>query len=98
VNTAQLQNPKFTKHRIIRETAGAARWHLMTPPQDMEHALIDVIINRPIRRQPGPIAKVARPAPQQGVQPIPHHRPGTDIAGIQDGSHLLLQPGEALPG
>src|SRR5665647_257049 len=98
MNTAQPQYPEFTKHRSIRETAGAARRHLVTPSQEVNNALIDVVISRPIRRQSSPVTEVARPAPQQGVQSIPHHRPGTDIAGVQDGSHLLLQTGEALPG
>jgi len=72
--------------------------YLMTSTQKMKNAFIDVVINRTIRRQSSPIAEVAGPTPQQGVQPIPHYRPDTNIAGVQDGSHLLLQPGEALPG
>jgi hypothetical protein len=57
--------------------------HLVRPTQEMKHELIDVIFNSPIRRQPGAIVKVARPAPQQSVQPIPHHQPSTDMRGFR---------------
>lgn len=43
MNPAPPQHPEFTKHRSIRETAGAARRHLMTPPQEVNHAPIDVL-------------------------------------------------------
>ena len=45
MNAVQPQHSKFTKHRISKETASAARRHLMSSPQEVENALIDVVIN-----------------------------------------------------
>jgi hypothetical protein len=50
--------------------------HLVAPPQELPYAMIDVIIDCPIRRRPGPVAEVRRPASQNLIQPLPHFRPG----------------------
>src|SRR5215469_18056333 len=56
----------------------------------MPYALINVAVNRPIRRGPGSVAEVRRPAPQNLVQPVPHLLPGPRITGYEKVSHLFL--------
>src|SRR5262249_20152379 len=92
------EDSEFSEHHFIAEAAGAARWHLVTPPQEMPYALIDVVVNRPIRRRPGPVAEVRRPASQNLIQPIPHLRPCPRIAWYQMVSHFLLDACHALLG
>src|SRR5215470_7946812 len=64
--------------------------HLVPPPQEMPYALINVVTNRPIRRCPGSVAEVRRPAPQDLIQPVPHPLPGPRVARHQKLSHLVL--------
>src|SRR5262245_37453183 len=56
----------------------------------MPYALINVVVNRPIRRFAGSIAEVRRPAPQNLIQPVPHLLPGPRITGYEKVSHLFL--------
>ena len=86
----ELENPQLAKNDIIRETCGAARPHLVTPPQEMPHAIRNVMIDRPIRLRPSAIAEVRRPASQNLIQPSPYVRPRPQIAGNQKVSHLFL--------
>src|SRR5215469_8607340 len=58
LGSAELQYPQLAKHRFDAKTVGAARVHLMAPPQEMPYALIDVVVNRVVRRRPGSIAEV----------------------------------------
>src|SRR5437588_9487575 len=58
LNVAKPENSQLAEHRLRREAAGATRGHLVTPPQEMPYALIDVVVDRPIRRRPGPMAEV----------------------------------------
>src|SRR5262245_13485530 len=64
--------------------------HLMTPPQKMPYALINVVTNRPIRCCTGSVAEACRPAPQNQIQPAPHLLPGPRVARYQKSSHLFL--------
>src|SRR5262245_49532223 len=41
LGAAELQYPQLAKHRFDTETVSAARWHLVTPPQEMPYALIN---------------------------------------------------------
>ena len=78
---AELQYSQLAEHRWDTEAVGAAGVHLVTPPQEMPYALIDVVVNRPIRRRPGSVVEVRRPAPQNLIQPVPHLLPGPHVAG-----------------
>src|SRR5215813_15555124 len=89
-SSAELQYSQLAKHRIDAEAAGAAGVHLVTPPQEVPYAFINVVVNRPIRRRPGSVAEVRRPAPQNLVQPASYLLPGPRIAGYQKISHLFL--------
>src|SRR5215469_17682396 len=88
--TAELHYSQLAKHRFDTEAIGAAGVHLVTPPQEMPYALIDVVANRPIRCGPGSVAEVRRPAPQSLIQPVPHLFPSPRVAGHQKLSHLPL--------
>src|SRR5215469_16830718 len=56
----------------------------------MPYALINVVVNRSIRRRPGSVAEVRRPAPQNLIQPVPYFPPGPRVAGYEKVSHLFL--------
>src|SRR5215831_18201573 len=90
LGSAELQYPQLAKHSFDAETVGAARWHLVTPPQEMSYALINVVVNRVVRRYSGSVAEVRRPAPQNLIQPVPRLLPGPRVAGHQKLPHLFL--------
>ena len=54
--------PAFSKDIIVRKAARAAPRLVVPPCEEMSHALVDMVINRPIRLQAGAIAEVGRPA------------------------------------
>src|SRR5262244_3441643 len=81
LGSTNLHYPQFAEHRVFGEAVGAAIMHLVAPPQEMPYALINVMTNRPIRRCPGSIAEVRRPASQNLIQPVPHLLPGPLVAG-----------------
>src|SRR5215813_9495388 len=70
--SAGLQYSQLAKHRWDTEAVGATVMHLVTPPQEMPYALINVVTNCPICCRPGSIAEVRQPAPQNLIQPAPH--------------------------
>src|SRR5215469_14316133 len=88
LSSTNLQYSQFAEHCFFGETAGAARLHLMAPPQEVPYALIDVVTNRPVRIGPGSIAEVRRPAPQYLIQPTSHLLPRSLVAGHQKFSHF----------
>src|SRR5215471_11442041 len=101
ITVLHLTKPEYSpvaKNRVRREAIGAARLHLVAPPQEMSYALIDVVVNRPIGCRSGPVAEVCRPASQNLIQPIPHLQPCPRIAGYQMVSHFLLDARYALLG
>src|SRR6516162_3942261 len=90
MDSAELQYSQLAEHRFDTEAVGATRLHLVTPPQEVPYALINVVFNRPIRRRPGSVAEVRRPAPQYLIQPASYLLPGPLVAGYQKVSHLFL--------
>ena len=91
MDTAKKNDTAFTMHRRPRESASAARRHLVTSDREMTDSLIDVIIDRPIGHQPRAIRKTGRPASQKSVQPTSDFRPGTHVTRLQDDPDLLLE-------
>src|SRR5438445_10469413 len=83
---------------MVRKASGTASWHLAPPAQEVTHAIIDVIVDGPIGHQPRAVAKVARPAAQQSVQPVAYIRPRFFVAGDQQLIDLAFEPLDALPG
>ena len=90
MDSAELQYSQLAEHRFDTEAVGAARVHLVSPPQEMPYALINVVTNRPVRPCPGSVAEVRRPAPQNLIQPASYFLPGPLVAGYQKVSRLFL--------
>src|SRR5260370_17553598 len=68
----------------------------MTPNQKVTHLVVDVIVDRAVRRHPGAMAEVCRPTAQEAVQPISHLRPCSHVAGHHKAADFGLQPENAL--
>jgi hypothetical protein len=62
MNVTQPQHSHMPEHNCIRESSGATRGHLVALPQEVPHALIDVVIDRSIRHQPRAITEIVRPS------------------------------------
>src|SRR5712692_9394964 len=75
---------------------GTPRRHLVAVPQEVPHSLVDVVIDRSIRHQPGPVTKVVRPPSQDTIQAITHVGPRGHVLAHQQVCHFLPQPGNAL--
>src|ERR1039458_7813716 len=88
--------PQLAEDRFRWKAAGAARGHLVAPPQEMPYALVDVVVDRPVGRRPGSVAVVCRPASEHPIELIPHLRPRPDMARHQQVSHLFLDARYAL--
>ena len=96
VNPAKPEYFQFAEDHSIRKADGASRGHFVASPQKMSDTLQHVVINRSIGHQPGTLAEVRRPAPQNAVQSIPYLGPSSDIAGHQEVSHLPPKSRHAL--
>src|SRR5437879_6042783 len=94
----ELENSQLAEDNVVRKPPGAARRHLVTPPQEMPYAIRNVMIDRPICLRPSPVAEVCRPASQNLIQPILHLRPRPRIAWLQQVSHFFLDTCHRLPG
>ncbi len=70
----------------------------MTPFEESTNRLVDVVIRRPVGHQPRAVAEIARPAPQQMVQPDTHLIPRRDVAGDKYLPHSRLETLHALVG
>src|SRR5512132_1459870 len=68
----------------------------LTSNQEATDPLVDVVVDRSIRRQAGAVAEVRRPASQQAGEPIAHLGPATHIAGSEHIADLCLEPQHAL--
>ena len=62
MDLAKLEYAQLAKHHLSTEVVGASRLHLVTPPQEMPYAVVDVVFDRPIRVPAGAVAKICRPA------------------------------------
>ena len=96
MNAAEPKHAKLTEHRFTTEATGAARGHLVTPNQEPPHALVHVVVHRPVSQQARPITEVRAPAAQQAVQLGTHERPWRLIARDEDLTNLALEPLDAL--
>ena len=85
MDSAEVLYSQLAEHRFHTEALRAAGLHLVTPPQEMPYRLINVVVNRPIRRCPGSVAEVRRPAPQSLIQPVPHLLPGPRVYWVSEG-------------
>src|SRR5712691_7327812 len=58
----ELEQSQLAENNIVRVPSGAVRRHFVTLPQEMPHAIRNVMIDRPIGLRPGSIAEVVRPS------------------------------------
>src|SRR5512147_1698644 len=96
MNAPEVKHPERAEYRFARKAGGAVRGHLVTSNQEATDPLVDVVVDRAIRRQAGAVAEVRRPPPQQAVEPIAHLGPATHIAGYEHSADLRLEPQHAL--
>ena len=66
--------------------------HFVPTLEEVFDAVIDVVIDRPIRLQPGAMVEVRRPATQHPVELVTHHWPWARIARCQDFTNRCLDP------
>ena len=85
----QAPNAQRAENGRRRQDPGATGAYLVSPPQEIAHALFDMAIDGAVRLRPGTIAEVARPTAQKAVELIAHFRPRPRIARYQHGVHLL---------
>src|SRR5512147_458218 len=96
MNAPEVEHPERAEYRFARKAGGAVRGHLVTSNQEATDPLVDVVVDRAIRRQAGAVAEVRRPPPQQAVETIAHLGPATHIAGYEHSADLRLEPQHAL--
>lgn len=57
MDPAQPKQAEVTEHDFIGEACGSARRNLVVPDQESLHALIDVVVDRPVGHQAGAVPK-----------------------------------------
>ena len=76
VHASKTQDAEFPEDHRRRRTVRVPRpGTLCRLHEEVPHAVIDVIVDRPIGRQPRAVAEVRRPTAQQAVQLVAHLRP-----------------------
>ena len=68
----------------------------MTSNQEVSDAIVEMVVHRRVRRQPGAIAEIRATASQQPIEPVTDFGPGADFAGDQDVADPGLEPQHAL--
>jgi hypothetical protein len=98
-DSTQWNNAQPAVDRIPREAGiSAARPHLMTPPEVMPYAFVDIIVDRLICLCRRAVAEICAPTSQNLIQSIPHLRPHLDVVRHQKISHFLLDTRYTLLG
>src|SRR5579875_3367229 len=96
MHVTQTQHAQRSKDNVVRQTARAPRRDMVPLLQEAPGAFLDMLVDGPIRLQPGAVAEITRPAAQNAVQPVAHFRPCPLVAGHQHVVHLLSQSRHAL--
>jgi hypothetical protein len=92
VHASEVQHAKFSEDSVVGESLRAATLHFVPPDEEVSHAIVDVIIDRAVRRQTSAVAEVRGPTAQKPVQLVAHYRPRTFVAGHQKFANLGLEP------
>src|SRR3954447_12989938 len=96
-DSTQWNNAQPAVDRIPREAGiSATRPHLMTPPEAMPYAFVDVIVDRLICLCRRAVAEICAPTSQNLIQSIPHLGPRLNVIRHQKISHFLLDTRHAL--
>jgi hypothetical protein len=98
-DSTQLNNAQPAVDRTPREAGiSATRPHLMTPPEVMPYAFVDIIIDRPICLRRRAVGEICAPTSQNLIQSISHLRPRLNVIRYQKVSHFQLDTRHALLG
>jgi hypothetical protein len=84
VHASEVQHAEFSEDNVVGEPLRAA--------------IVDVIVDRAVRRQTSAVAEVRGPTAQKTVQLIAYYRPRTVVAGHQKFADLGLEPLDAFLG
>jgi hypothetical protein len=87
---SQSRHTKIAEHRFHAERPDASRRHLVTPDQEVTHAVIQMGLDNAIRDVVGSRAEVTAPSPQQAVQRAAHLGPWPFVARHQDRTQFVL--------
>ena len=72
MHASEVQHPEFSEDGLTGEASRATTLHLVPLDEEVSHAIMDVLVDRAVRRQASAIAEVCRPAAQETVQLIAH--------------------------
>jgi hypothetical protein len=75
MHASEVQHAEFPEDSLIGESSRAATLHLVPPDEEVSHVIIDMLIDRAVRRQTSAIAEVGGPAAQKPVQLIAYFEP-----------------------
>ena len=76
VQCSQLLDPEFSEDPLVGKLPDAAPMsHLVSTPEKVAYASSDVPIHGSIPHEPGPVAEVVRPSPQNPVHSARHLGP-----------------------
>jgi len=81
VHASQAQDTALPMNIVVGEAARAAPRLFVPSRKEVPDAVVDMLVNCPVRLQAGAIAEVRRPTAQQAVQSVPHLGPGPNLAG-----------------
>ena len=88
---AETKDTKFPEYDSTGESGTASRVDFVPPPQEVANAIMDAVVDRPVREHGGPIAEVVRPASQTLIEAVSDFRPRVLVARIEKISHFLPQ-------
>src|SRR3984893_19300769 len=97
VDACHSQHAEFSEHNAPREAATATSAHFVPSGEEVSHPIVDVIIDRPVRRHTRPQGEVIRPSPKYSVQVQDDLIQGTVVATPQHRSDLIFDLLYALP-
>ena len=61
MHASEGQNANLPEHQFAWEVSAAAALHLVPLSEKVPHMVVDMIVDRPVRLQPGAVAEVVRP-------------------------------------
>ena len=67
VHASKPQNAEFPENNVTRKFPRPAPLHFVPSSEEVSHAIINMIVDGPIRLQPRAIAEVGRPTDQKPV-------------------------------
>ena len=90
LDIAKPNYPQLPEYLFARKLTGAPRLHLVTPPQEMAYAFVDVVVHRSIGHRPSTVGEVRGPTPKGLIQTRAYFCPGTGEIGLQQLINFLF--------